>query len=62
MQAWGAFILWVAMQGFDAFMQLSGFSHVAALAHIGGAAVGFLFWLENRGHDGPSEGQSEPKA
>ena len=49
MPAWGAFILWAALQVFTAINQVSGFSHVAGLAHIGGAAVGILFWLENRG-------------
>lgn len=45
MPASAAFVLWVLMQAFGAWMQMSGFSHVNALAHLGGAAVGFLFWL-----------------
>jgi membrane associated rhomboid family serine protease len=46
--AWGTFIVWVAMQSMGAMMQLAGFSNVAALAHIGGAMVGVLFWLGHR--------------
>ena len=43
--AWAAFILWLVQQGVSASLQLAGFSHVAGMAHLGGAAVGFLFWL-----------------
>jgi len=28
--------------------QLSGFSNVASLAHLGGAGVGLVFWLVTR--------------
>lgn len=42
------FLLWVLWQLFGAYMQLSGFSSVSAFAHLGGAAVGVLFWLFTR--------------
>ncbi len=44
MPAWGAFALWVALQILGAVQQIAGFSHVSALAHLGGAAVGAGFW------------------
>lgn len=43
--AWVALALWLLMQTFGVFMQLKGFSHVAATAHLGGSALGFLLWL-----------------
>ena len=43
--AWCALIVWLLLQGLGAHQQLAGFSDVSALAHLGGAAVGFLFWL-----------------
>ena len=43
--AWVALVLWLLMQSIGVFMQLGGFSNVAATAHLGGAAVGFAFWL-----------------
>ena len=46
--AFALFILWLVMQGFGARSQLSGVSNVSSLAHLGGAAVGFLFWLITR--------------
>ncbi|HWC58256.1 MAG TPA: rhomboid family intramembrane serine protease [Verrucomicrobiae bacterium] len=43
--AWVALALWLLMQTFGVYMQLRGFSNVAATAHLGGAALGFVFWL-----------------
>jgi membrane associated rhomboid family serine protease/Zn-finger nucleic acid-binding protein len=43
--AWGAFGLWILMQIVGSIEQIRGFSGVASLAHIGGAAVGILAWL-----------------
>ena len=48
MPAWGAFVLWSVLQFGLAFLQLGGFSEVAALAHLGGAAVGGGAWLWQR--------------
>jgi membrane associated rhomboid family serine protease len=42
--AWGALVLWLIMQTFGAFMELSGNSDVASTAHLGGSAAGFLLW------------------
>lgn len=36
---------WILMQFFITYLQMGGFSDVSALAHLGGAAVGFVFWL-----------------
>ncbi|HOX37601.1 MAG TPA: rhomboid family intramembrane serine protease [Candidatus Brocadiia bacterium] len=49
MPAWFAFALWIGIQLIGAWMQIKGFSNVSAAAHIGGAAVGFAFWLGFRG-------------
>jgi membrane associated rhomboid family serine protease/Zn-finger nucleic acid-binding protein len=43
--AWVALAVWLLMQSYAVVMQLTGFSNVAATAHLGGAAVGFAFWL-----------------
>jgi membrane associated rhomboid family serine protease len=42
------FALWVLTQITDAFWISAGNSNVAVFAHLGGAAVGVLFWLWNR--------------
>jgi len=46
--AWGAFLVWVLLQILGAWLQLSGLSGVSALAHLGGAGVGVVFWLFGR--------------
>jgi membrane associated rhomboid family serine protease len=46
--AYALFALWVILQFVGAWMQVSGFSHVAALAHLGGTGVGLIFWLATR--------------
>lgn len=48
MPAYAMFFVWVAMQSFGTWAQLSGFSNISSLAHLGGAAVGFAFWLATR--------------
>lgn len=55
--AWGALVLWLLLQGYGLVAQLSGFGNVAATAHLGGAAVGFVAWfwwrwLQNRAPTG----------
>lgn len=40
-----ALLLWVLLQVSGALAQMRGFSHIAFLAHLGGAGVGFAFWL-----------------
>ena len=42
------FALWVLSQIFDAFWISAGFTDVAVFAHLGGAAVGVLFWWWTR--------------
>ncbi len=42
------FLLWILMQFFGAYLQKEGLSNVSAMAHLGGAAVGFVFWLISR--------------
>lgn len=39
---------WVAEQLVGAFWQRAGVSNVSSLAHLGGAAVGIIFWLIDR--------------
>jgi membrane associated rhomboid family serine protease len=42
--AWSAFILWLLLQSVGAIEQISGFSNVSFLAHLGGTAVGIGLW------------------
>lgn len=42
--AWGAFLLWVLLQVYGVYKQLAGYSSVSSLAHLGGLAVGVVFW------------------
>lgn len=42
------FVFWILIQLFGAWQQVGGFSSVSNLAHLGGLAVGFIFWLANR--------------
>jgi membrane associated rhomboid family serine protease len=42
------FVLWVLSQVFVAFWISAGFTDVAVFAHLGGAAVGVLFWWWTR--------------
>jgi membrane associated rhomboid family serine protease len=45
MPAYFALILWGLLQFVDTVEQLAGMSNVSALAHLGGAAIGFAAWL-----------------
>ena len=45
MPAYGALILWLLLQAVGVAKQIGGFSEVSALAHLGGAAIGLLFWM-----------------
>ena len=45
MRAYFALILWIVYQFLLAGMQMAGMSRVSAMAHLGGAAAGFFFWL-----------------
>lgn len=53
--AWAALGLWLLLQAFGVFQQRQGLSNVAATAHLGGAALGFVFWLwwRNKEHQLP---------
>jgi membrane associated rhomboid family serine protease len=48
MPAYALFFVWLAIQGYGVWAQLNGFSPVSALAHIGGALTGFVFWVATR--------------
>jgi len=45
---WLMFGLWVLLQISDAFLLTQGIGNVAVFAHLGGAAVGVLFWCWTR--------------
>lgn len=45
MSAIWAMVIWVLLQFWGAAKQIAGFSDVSSVAHLGGAVVGFLFWL-----------------
>ncbi len=40
-----AAVVWLATQTYGAWNQVQGFTNVSALAHLGGAGVGFIYWL-----------------
>jgi membrane associated rhomboid family serine protease/ribosomal protein L37AE/L43A len=46
--AWGFFAFWISMQGIGVVAQVAGLSNVSSLGHMGGAAIGALFYLEWR--------------
>lgn len=48
MPAYAFFAFWILMQAVGAWQQVSGHTNVSALGHLGGAAVGFTFWLVYR--------------
>jgi len=43
------FLLWFGVQLLGIWRQIEGFSNVSALAHLGGVAVGVLFWFAAHG-------------
>lgn len=45
LSASAALLLWFLVQLIGAWKQIAGFSNISSLAHLGGAAVGLLFWL-----------------
>ncbi len=51
--AWAALACWIAFQLIGAAGQLAGMSQVSYLAHLGGAAIGFLAWGVMRLRRGP---------
>ena len=44
MPAIGFFAIWIALQVFGVYNQLNGIGSVSYMAHIGGVAVGVVFW------------------
>lgn len=48
MPAYVMLIFWVVTQLLGAAQQIAGATNVSSLAHLGGAAVGFAFWLTYR--------------
>lgn len=46
--AYGWGLIWIAFQLLGAYLQVRGASNVSALAHLGGAAVGVVFWWARR--------------
>ncbi|MBI4464011.1 MAG: rhomboid family intramembrane serine protease [Acidobacteria bacterium] len=45
LRAWMYVLLWIVLQSIGALQQLTGVTQVSFLGHLGGAAIGFLFWL-----------------
>lgn len=48
MPAYAMLLIWAGIQFLGALAQVAGYSNVSSLAHLGGAGVGFLFWLATR--------------
>lgn len=42
--AWMIFVYWIGLQAVGFSLEMKGIGHVAASAHLGGAAVGLLAW------------------
>jgi membrane associated rhomboid family serine protease len=58
-----ALVLWILIQALGAWEQIHGFTGTAYAAHLGGGAVGLLFWLAWRIHlDTTPAAASEPPA
>ena len=58
LSAFWLFIIWVGLQLMGVVEQASGLSNVSALAHIGGALTGVVFWLlteDGESHDKPKK-------
>lgn len=53
--AWTAILVWIGLQLFGVWEQISGVSNVSALAHLGGAAFGAGFWFLSREAKGARE-------
>jgi len=53
--AWSVFVLWILFQIIGAWEQVKGISSVSALAHLGGAAMGFVAWLLWRNESRPAQ-------
>ena len=49
--AWFTLVLWILFQIIGAWEQIAGISPVSAVAHLGGAATGFVAWLVWRRDD-----------
>jgi len=48
MPAYVMFVIWIVLQMVGVWQQLAGYSNVSSLAHLGGAAVGVIFWYFTR--------------
>jgi membrane associated rhomboid family serine protease len=59
---WGWFAFWMAVQLFGVLQQVSGFGHVSALAHVGGALAGFAAWVAWRKVEIPPEAMPAAEA
>jgi len=46
--AWFALVVWIIYQFVMLFLQRKGLTDMSAMAHLGGAAIGFLYWLKVR--------------
>jgi membrane associated rhomboid family serine protease len=44
-RAWVGVLIWIALQAIGALRQSGGLTQVSLYAHLGGAAMGFLFWF-----------------
>ncbi len=54
LRAWAFVLVWIVLQGVGAWRQTGPFIQVSLLAHLGGAAAGFLFWFFWPAHRAPA--------
>jgi membrane associated rhomboid family serine protease/Zn-finger nucleic acid-binding protein len=45
LRAWAYVLFWIVLQGIGGLRQAAGLTQVSLWAHLGGVAVGFLFWF-----------------
>jgi membrane associated rhomboid family serine protease len=53
LRAWVYVLIWIVLQTIGGLRQAEGLTQVSAWAHIGGVAVGFLFWFLWPGNSQP---------
>jgi membrane associated rhomboid family serine protease len=51
--AWSALLVWVGLQFYGAYQEITGVGEVASLAHLGGLLAGVVAWFAWRNLDAP---------
>ncbi|MBI2819328.1 MAG: rhomboid family intramembrane serine protease, partial [Acidobacteria bacterium] len=54
-RAWVGVLVWIVLQAIGGLRQRGELTQVSLWAHLGGVAVGFLFWFLWPGNRGPAD-------